>query len=708
MKQLIQSLSSGETAVLDVPLPQPGAGQVLIRSTVSLVSLGTERMLVEFGKASYLEKARQQPEKVKMVIDKVRAEGLAPTVRAVRNKLDTPIPLGYCNVGVVAAVGRGVTSVSVGDRVASNGPHAEYVTVPVHLTAAIPDDVTDEEAAFTVIGAIGLQGIRLLAPTFGETVVVYGLGLIGLLSARLLLANGCRVIGIDIDEAKLAIAQKDGVEVVKAGGAPASPAVLDLTGGTGADAVLIAASAKADEIISEAALMSRQRGRIVLVGVVPLSLKRAEFYNKELSFQVSCSYGPGRYDPSYEDHGKDYPIGFVRWTEQRNFEAILRAISARQLFVQNLITQRVAFEDFGEVYGDMAGGQQIATLLQYGTRGAPDAAKTVDVASGPSARFGESPNGMAVIGAGNYTQAALLPGLKAAGAPLLTILSRGGLSAATLAKKFGVPKASTDLDEVLADPNIGMALVTTRHDLHARMAIRVLEAGKHVFVEKPLALDAEELDAVIAAEAASAGTVTVGFNRRFSPHAIEIKRRLREGAPVNVIATMNAGFIPPEAWVHDPLVGGGRLIGEACHYVDLISYFTGSEVVAVCAAARGLHPDATTDNASILLRYANGDLGTINYFSNGSKAYSKERVEVYSQNRTAVMDNFRRTDFYGFGGSSKLKTGLDKGHEKQFALLTERLAQGGPPLIPMSSLVNTARASIAMVESLRTKAWVTL
>lgn len=707
MKQLIQSLANGETAVLEVPLPKPGAGQILIRSTTSLVSLGTERMLVEFGQASYLEKARQQPEKVKMVLDKVRAEGLATTVKAVRSKLDTPIPLGYCNVGVVEAVGRGVTEFSVGDRVASNGPHAEYVTVATNLAAAVPDDVTDEEAAFTVIGSIGLQGIRLLNPTFGETVVVYGLGLIGLLSARLLLANGCRVIGVDVDDAKLAIAARDGVEVVKAGGASVSQSVNDLTGGTGADAVLLTASAKAEEIISEAALMSRKRGRIVLVGVVPLSLKRADFYEKELSFQVSCSYGPGRYDPAYEDHGRDYPIGFVRWTEKRNFEAILRALSARQLFVQNLITQRVAFEDFATVYGDIGSRDQIATLLQYGTNGDVETASSVAV-GGAVGSFGESPNGIAVIGAGNYAQATLLPALKAADAPVRTILSRGGLSAATLAKRFGVPNASTDLDEVLADPNVGMAVITTRHDLHARMAIRVLEAGKHAFVEKPLALNTEELDAVIAAEAASPGTITVGFNRRFSPHAEAIKSRLQPGTPVNVVATMNAGFIPATSWVHDPLVGGGRLIGEACHFVDLISYFTGSKVVAVCAAAQGLHPDAASDNASVLLRYANGDLGTVNYFANGSKAYGKERVEVYSQNRTAVIDNFRRTDFYGFSGSSKLKTGLDKGHNRQFNLMTEALASGGRPLIPMATLVNTSRAAIAIVESLQTRAWVTL
>ena len=459
MKQLTQNFSSGDTKLELVPLPQPARGQILIRSTVSLVSLGTERMLVEFGKASYLQKARQHPEKVKMVLDKVKTEGLKPTLNAVRNKLDTPLPLGYCNVGVVTKIGRGVTGFTVGDRVVSNGPHAEFVCVGENLVAAVPNDVTDDEAAFTVIASISLQGIRLLAPTFGETVVVYGLGLIGLLTARLLLANGCRVIGVDIDERKLAIAAKDGVEVLRGGSdATIAESVADLTGGIGADGVLITASAKVDSIISDAARMSRQRGRIVLVGVIPLSLNRSEFYNKELSFQVSCSYGPGRYDPNYEERGQDYPIAFVRWTEQRNFEAVLEALAARRLFVQDLITQRVTFDNFGEVYDDMSGGHHIASLLTYPAAGPASEARTISYRKGASSGFGESPphgaTGIAIIGAGNYASATLLPALRDAGANLHTIVSRGGLSAATLAKRFDIAQASTDWAAVLNDENV--------------------------------------------------------------------------------------------------------------------------------------------------------------------------------------------------------------------------------------------------------------
>ncbi len=663
-------------------------------------------MLVEFGKANYLKKARQQPEKVRQVLDKVRLEGLLPTVNAVRNKLDTPLPLGYCHVGIVEEVGPGVSAFSKGDRVVSNGSHAEFVAVSENLVARIPDGVSDEEAAFTVIGSIGLQGIRLLAPTFGETVVVYGLGLIGLLTARLLLANGCRVIGIDIDPAKLDIAARDGILPLRGGaGTDLANAVREETQGVGADGVIITASAKLDSIITDAAQMSRKRGRIVLVGVIPLNISRADFYTKELSFQVSCSYGPGRYDEAYEGQGLDYPIGFVRWTEQRNFQAILQAIATRRLKVADLITQRTPFAAFDAIYSDMNANGQIASLLIYDTDPREAQVRSVDT-PGVETSFSESAPGIAIIGAGNFTSATMLPALARANAPLAAIVSRGGLSAATLAQKYGIRRASTDYAEVLSDSGVGLVAITTRHDLHARMVIQALEAGKHVFVEKPLALTNEDLDAIIAARTASERTLTVGFNRRFSPHAQAIYKRLPAGGAKNIVATMNAGHIPPEVWVHDLAVGGGRIIGEACHFIDLISYFTDSSVVAVCAASQGVQPSANTDNVSLLLRYANGDLGTINYFANGSKAYSKERVEVYTQNTTAVLDNFRRTDWYGYPGKSSLKTALDKGHRRQFGLLVERLASGGEPLIRFSSLINTSRAAIAAVESIQTRAWV--
>ena len=697
-------MGHGTTSLEEVPVPLASAGRLLIRSTVSLVSLGTERMLVQFGKASYLEKARQQPEKVKMVLDKVRSEGLMPTVNAVRNKLATPLPLGYCNVGIIEAVGKGVKGFKVGDRVTSNGSHAEFVSVPENLIAKIPASVTDEQASFTVIASIGLQGVRLINPTFGETIVVYGLGLIGLLTARLLRANGCRVIGIDIDDSKLKIAEADGVIPVKGGSSTLVDEILNLTDGIGADGVLITASAKVESISSDAANMSRQRGRIVLVGVVPLNLNRSEFYTKELSFQVSCSYGPGRYDTSYEEGGQDYPIGFVRWTEKRNFEAILNAMENGSLQVDDLITQRSPISEFEDVYGDMSASSQIASLLIYETTSEEQHQREVAIGKANAHVIGGK--NIAIIGAGNFTSATMLPHLQAANAPIQTIVSRGGLTATTLAKKFNIQKSSSDYSQTLKDEQVGMVAITTRHNLHAGMVLEALAAGKDVFVEKPLALTKAELDSIISAQKKSGRSVIVGFNRRFSPHSVAIKKRLPGGALKNIVATMNAGFIPPEVWVHDLEIGGGRLVGEACHYVDLISFFTDSEVIAVCANSLGKNPEINSDNASILLKYASGDLGTINYFSNGSKAYSKERVEIYTANTTVVMDNFRRTDWYGYSGSSKLKTSMDKGHATQFKLLTERLTNGGDALIPFESIINTSKASLAILESLQSGGWV--
>ena len=704
MKQLIQNMGDGKTSLEEVPVPLASPGRLLIRTTVSLVSLGTERMLVQFGKASYLEKARQQPEKVKMVLDKVKSEGLMPTVNAVRNKLGTPLPLGYCNVGVVEAVGKGVKGFKVGDRVTSNGSHSEFVNVPENLVAKIPASVTDEQASFTVIASIGLQGIRLINPTFGETIVVYGLGLIGLLTARLLRANGCRVIGIDIDDSKLRIAEADGVIPVKGGSPTLVNEIMSLTGGVGADGVLITASAKVESISSDAANMSRQRGRIVLVGVVPLNLNRTEFYTKELSFQVSCSYGPGRYDTSYEEGGRDYPIGFVRWTEKRNFEAILEAMVSRTLKVEDLITQRSPISKFEDVYDDMSTSGQIASLLTYYTKTQDQHKREVDTRKASSLITGGKK--LAIIGAGNFTSATMLPHLRAAKAPIQTIVSRGGLTATTLAKKFNILKASSDYAKTLQDDQVGMVAITTRHNQHAKMVLEALAADKDVFVEKPLALSESDLNDIVSAQKKSGRAVTVGFNRRFSPHSVAIKKRLPGEALKNIVATMNAGFIPQDVWVHDLEVGGGRLVGEACHLIDLISFYVDSKVIAVCANSLGQNPEINTDNASILLKYASGDLGTINYFSNGSKVYSKERLEIYTANTTVVMDNFRRTDWYGYSGSSKLKTSMDKGHAAQFKLLTERLITGGEPLIPFDSIVNTTKASLSILESLRSGAWV--
>lgn len=704
MKQIIQDLKDGKTILEEVPAPLVKPGQVLIQTTRSLVSLGTERMLVEFGKANYLQKAKQQPDKVKEVIQKIKTDGLKPTVNAVFNKLGQPLPLGYCNVGRVIGVGKGVKDFQIGDRVASNGNHAEIVSVPENLVAKIPDNVTDEEAAFTVIGAIGLQGVRLINPTFGETIVVVGLGLIGLITAQILKANGCKVIGFDFDPNKVKLAKGFGITAINPGeGIDQVKFVIEQTNGIGADGVLITASNSSNEIIEQSAKMSRKRGRIVLVGVVGLNLSRADFFEKELTFQVSCSYGPGRYDENYEQKGQDYPIGFVRWTEKRNFEAVLSAISSKSIDVETLITERVALKDYNQIYGNMSQSKSIASLLIYDGKEEQTIQRNVVLNNNT---FDKQKGVVGIIGAGNFTSAMILPSLKKSNAAIKTIASSGGLSGTTMAKKYAIQNSTTDYESILADDDIDIVLVTTRHNSHASIVIKTLEANKHVFVEKPLALNNVELNEIIDTYRKKDKTITVGFNRRFAPLATKAKKLLGSSdTPMNVIATMNAGHIPENVWVHDMEVGGGRIIGEACHFIDLITYLTGSKVVSVCMNAMGVNPSENTDNASILLKYENGSTGVINYFANGSKAYSKERVEVFHQERTLILDNWRKLKGYGFKGFSKASSSQDKGHFNQFNLLMKSIKEGGEPLIPFESIVNTTKASFAAIESLKEGKW---
>lgn len=700
MYQIIQDLKNGDTILEQVPAPAIQDGEVLIRTTRSLVSLGTERMLVSFGKAGWIEKARQQPERVKMVLDKIKTDGLKSTFNAVNNKLNQPLPLGYSNAGIVIGIGKNVSGFQIGDRVASNGAHAEVVSVPQNLVAKIPDNVSDEAAAFTVVGAIALQSIRLVQPSLGETVVVTGLGLIGQITAQLLKANGCRVIGIDIDENKLALARNAGIDAVHTDNAAA--AVHAATNQSGSDAVIITATTRSNDVIAQAAGMCRKRGRIVLTGVIGLELNRADFYEKELSFQVSCSYGPGRYDLEYEEKGNDYPIGYVRWTAKRNFEAVLQAIASGQIDVRPLITKRVALKDYKDIYENLSDSNVIAALMEY-----PEMVNRAATIQLQSRDFSGSNVILGLIGAGNFTSSFVLPELKNNRANIKTIASANGLSAATLAKKFDIPTVTSDYQVILNDAEINTVLITTRHHQHAAMVSKALLAGKDVFVEKPLAINETELSEVITAYQQSKKTLNVGFNRRFAPLAQKMKQLISgsENIPSNIIVTVNAGDIPQNNWLQDMELGGGRIIGEACHFIDLCTFLSGSYVQAVCMNVMGTEKNINSDNATLLLRYANGTNATIHFFANGSKAYDKERVEVYNQGRTLILENWKKLTGYGFKSFSSTSATQNKGHAEQFRLLLDRLKNGGPALIPFDSIVNTTQTTFAALQSLVSRQW---
>lgn len=700
MKQVLQDLKSGRTEVTEVPCPAPGRGQVLIRSTHTLVSAGTERMLVDFGKAGWIAKARQQPDKVRMVLDKVRTDGLGPTLTAVRNKLDQPLPMGYCNVGRVVAVGAGVSGFEVGDRVASNGRHAEMVAVPVNLCARVPEPVSDEDAAFTVLGAIALQGIRLVQPTLGESVVVTGLGLIGLVTVQLLRAHGCRVLGLDFDPSRLELARRFGAEVVDlSAGADAVAASAAFSRGRGVDAVLITASTRSSEPVHEAAQMCRKRGRIVLVGVTGLELSRADFFEKELTFQVSCSYGPGRYDPAYEEKGQDYPVGFVRWTEQRNFEAVLDMLAERRLDLQPLISHRFAIDQAAAAY-EVVGGSEasLGIVLAYPkTDVGASAARTVVLSATqhPAARNAT----LGVIGAGNYAGAVLLPALRATGATLHTVVSAGGVGSVHAGRKFGFQRASTDTNALLADPEIDTVVIATRHDSHAELVLAARAAGKHVFVEKPLCLTLDELGRIEEAWRDGGPLLTVGFNRRFAPQVQRIKALLNATpGPKSFVMTVNAGAIPANHWTQDPSTGGGRIVGEACHFIDLLRHLVGAPI----ASHQVQTMDGTTrDTVTIGLQFVDGSIGTVHYFANGSKAFPKERLEIFAGGRVLQLDNFRRLTGFGWPGFKSMNLWRqDKGQMGCARAFVDAVRQGGSAPIPLGELFEVARTTILIAQAL--------
>ena len=713
MKQILQNLSSGETLVVESPAPMLFANSLKIATKVSLISAGTERMLVDFGKSSYIDKARQQPEKVKMVFDKVATDGLMTTYDAVKSKLAQPIPLGYSNVGVVEEISPDVSGFKIGDRVVSNGAHADIVTVKKNLCARIPNDVPDDAAAFTVVGSIGLQGVRLASPSLGETFVVMGAGLIGLLVIQILRANGCRVLAIDLDEKKLSLATQFGAETCNplSGGDALSEATV-FSRNRGVDGVIITASTKSNAPIKQAAQMCRKRGRVILVGVVGLELNRADFYEKEISFQVSCSYGPGRYDPSYEDDGHDYPIGYVRWTEQRNFEAFLDLLSTGLVDVKPLISGRFEFTNAPAAYKELSSDASgLGVLLEYNSAIAVRLSRSMDLDIQDQFVRGNPIIGF--IGAGNYASRILIPSFKKAGGQLHSLVTSNGVNSVIHGKKGGFLKASTDVEEMLKEPDINTVVIATQHNTHAKYVIDSLNANKNVWVEKPLAIDGKNLSLIEAAffnahskASASGPHLMVGFNRRFAP---QIKRMhellIRVRAPKSIIITVNAGFIPTEHWTQDPLVGGGRIIGECCHFIDLMRFLVGRKIVSVNGLSMISNPPRTImkDRSSISLGFEDGSFGTILYLANGASDFPKERVEVFTDGKVLQLDNFRKLKGYGWKGFKKLNLWRqDKGQQACPTEFIEGI-RIGTPCIPVEEIFEVARATIELNDLLQSQ-----
>lgn len=703
MRQLLQNMRNGAVTLNEVPCPSDRAGRLLIRTRATLISSGTERMLLDFARAGFLQKARQQPEKVRMVLDKIKTDGLVPTIETVRNKLEQPMEMGYCNVGEVLSVGKGILGYQLGDRVASNGKHAEVVSVPVNLCAKVPDSVSNDEAAFTVLGSIALQGIRLAQPTLGEIVVVTGLGLIGLLTVQILKANGCRVVGIDLDESKLALAEQFGAETInlKAGEDPVATS-LTLSKGQGVDAVIVTAATRSNEPIHQAALMCRKKGRIVLVGVTGLELSRDDFYEKELSFQVSCSYGPGRYDPNYEDKGNDYPIGYVRWTEQRNMEAVLQLMADRRLNVNPLISHRFSIDEAPAAYELVSSKTpSLGILLKYHDQNelTDEKIRETKVRVSDTAVTSKAAKAtVGFIGAGNYATSILIPAFKNSGARMKIVSTAQGLSGVLAAKKYGIQEATTNTNQLFEDPDINTIVIATRHNTHAGFVIKALESGKNVFVEKPLCLNLEELAQIQESynnniKKGQPRFIMVGYNRRFSPHIQKIKELLG-GAPnpKAFIMTVNAGPIPADHWTQDPSIGGGRIIGEGCHFIDLLRFLSGNPISEWRASAMKA---VTRDTVTIELRFADGSIGSVHYFANGSKKFPKERLEVFSDGRVIQMDNFRKMTGFGWSGFNKMNLWRqDKGQTFCVGSFVKAIETGGTAPISFEEIIEGTTISI--------------
>lgn len=709
MKQVLQNMRDGKTTVGSIPVPTVKRNSALVRTMASLVSAGTERMLVEFAEKNLISKASSRPDLVKQVISKARREGVIPTIEAAFNKLDQPMSLGYSSAGIIEEVGRDLVGFQPGDRVACAGGgfavHAEYGVVPQNLLVHLPDNVDFESAAFATLGAIALQGFRLAKPQLGESVCVIGLGLLGLLAVQIARAAGCPVFGIDIDARRVTLARQLGCEAVIREDC-VTPA-LAFSQSRGFDHVLICADTHSNDPVELAGILARDRGTVVAIGAFGMDIPRKVYYEKELVFKISRSYGPGRYDPSYEEAGRDYPFGYVRWTEGRNIAAFIDLMAKNLVDVTPLISHRFPIDQAEEAYELITGKSKeafLGVLLTY-----PEHEKSLTprkISYQQTHPSISTPVHVGVLGAGNYAQAVFLPAMKKAGVAVLTgIASASGLSAAHAAQKFGFSFAASDENEILSNPDINTVVILTRHQQHARQIITAIHNGKAVYCEKPLAITLEELDQIEETLAKQPGAIlTVGFNRRYAPFAIKLKEFVQAAnTPMVIHYRVNAGFLPSNHWLHDPAQGGGRIIGEGCHFIDLCTFLTGQIPVSVTTQALPDGGQFQQDNCSITLGYNDGSIAVVQYLANGNKNFPKERIEIFSGGRIGVLEDFRMLELVT--GTKRTiqrsRFSQDKGHLASWQNFLQAIKISVPP-IPYEELVSVTRASFAAVESLST------
>lgn len=704
MKQLLQNLDTGETFIEEMPEPNLKDNFVKIQNFNSVISPGTEKMLVQFGKANLLQKAISQPDRVKDVYSKIKTDGITSTFDAVKSKLKEPIPLGYSSAGVI--IESRSPLFSVGDRVVSNGPHSEVVSVNHNLCALIPDGLKYEDAAFTVIGSIALQGIRVLDPRIGENIAVFGLGLLGIITCQLLKLNGCNVLGVDIDESKCKLANDFGIDTfLNQGTQELNNKSCLFSNNIGMDGVIITAASHSNEVMHQAALISKQRGKIVLVGSVGLDLKREDFYEKELSFQVSCSYGPGRYDEVYEVDGVDYPVGFVRWTEKRNFEAFLNILYSGKLTVNKLITHRFKFDDATSAYSDVTLNKAVGVLLSYETSNDLTNHKIQYSSSKQSISIGSNILNVGFVGGGNYASRVLIPKLKKLDVNLNTLVANGGVKSSIAAKKNGFNYLSNQIDDVMLNKDIDTIFIATQHDSHAKLVLRALESKKNIFVEKPLALSMHELEQIKAAHehfSSKNGPINlvVGFNRRFAPMVESAKELLStEDAFKTINININAGHVPKNSWINNPEKGGGRLLGECCHFIDLAKFLANSSISSVnLIGPLKLDLIERNQNAVITITFSNSSYAAINYFSNGHLSYPKENIQVSSGGKMIEINNFLK--FKSFGCKSKFQLPKFIQNKGQNNLLSSfvKSSISGVPLMDFKDIYEVSKFSIELAD----------